>query len=76
MCASRFDPDNVKSRTLIKMIKKVEQLKQQGNDEFKAGRNEEAHGFYSEALALDGICPELKATLLCNRAAALQVKQT
>ncbi len=39
--ALEYDPDNEKSRRLLKAIKKVEALKQQGNDAFKAGQNQE-----------------------------------
>eukprot|EP00455_Lapot_gusevi_P022747 TRINITY_DN236_c0_g1_i1.p1 TRINITY_DN236_c0_g1~~TRINITY_DN236_c0_g1_i1.p1 ORF type:complete len:506 (+),score=151.41 TRINITY_DN236_c0_g1_i1:60-1577(+) len=68
--ALRIDPDNSKSMRALKMIKKVESVKQAGNDAFRAGRCQEAIELYTEGINLDPLNSEYVSTLLCNRAAA------
>ena len=66
-----YDPDFSKAVKFLKMIKKQEALKSQGNEAFKSNRNEDAIAFYTEALALDSDNADYNATIYCNRAAAL-----
>ncbi|GJN88895.1 hypothetical protein Rhopal_001866-T1 [Rhodotorula paludigena] len=68
--ALRNDPDYTKARTLLKRIRALDALKEQGNEAFKAQRTEEAIAKYSEAIELDADNESMRATLLSNRAAA------
>ena len=56
--------------TLLKRIRLVEQLKEQGNTAFKEQRTDEAIQKYSEAMDADPDNETIKAVLLSNRAAA------
>ena len=49
----------------------AEQLKEAGNEAFKAGRLDEARSKYTDALAAPSAAGALRATLLSNRAACL-----
>ena len=69
--ALRGDPDNAVAAKLLRLIKKGEALKEQGNAAFKAGKWEAAIAAYSEALTLDPANNVFNSKLLCNRATAL-----
>jgi len=66
----RMDPDNSMAASMAKTVKKLEQKKQDGNNAFESGRNQEAYDSYTEALAVDPANDQFNATLYCNRAAA------
>ncbi|GAA5905220.1 hypothetical protein JCM8208_000319 [Rhodotorula glutinis] len=68
--ALRNDPDYSRARTLLKRIRLVEQLKEQGNTAFKEQRTDEAIQKYSDAMDADPDNETIKAVLLSNRAAA------
>eukprot|EP00924_Labyrinthula_sp_SR-Ha-C_P000858 maker-scaffold_7-snap-gene-6.35-mRNA-1 protein AED:0.01 eAED:0.01 QI:125/1/1/1/1/1/3/164/509 len=61
------DPDATKLARLLKKIRKVNRLKEAGNDQFKRGNYTDAIEKYSEALAVDPDNNALNAKLLCNR---------
>lgn len=66
--ALNCDPDYRDAVKYLRMIQKLERIKSDGNDEYKAGRYQEAIEKYSEALEID---PQNKGTnpkLLQNRA--------
>jgi DnaJ family protein C protein 7 len=69
--ALRVDPDDAVSAKLLRLIKKTEALKAQGNDAFKASKWQDAIQAYTDALELDQRNKSLNAKLYCNRAAAL-----
>lgn len=63
--------------TLLKRIRLVESLKEQGNTAFKEQRTDEAIQKYTEALEADPDNESIKAVLLSNRAAAhLRVRES
>lgn len=68
--ALRNDPDFTLARTLLKKVRRLDSLKDAGNDAFKAGRLDEAVEKYSEALTAAEDNDTLRATLLSNRASA------
>ncbi|KZT36872.1 protein prenylyltransferase [Sistotremastrum suecicum HHB10207 ss-3] len=73
----RLDPEHSKARLLIRRIKEVERLKEEGNSAFKSGRLATAVEKYGETLEVIGDNEEeghggiIRATLLSNRATAL-----
>jgi DnaJ family protein C protein 7 len=69
--ALRGDPDDAVAAKLMRLIKKGEALKEQGNVAFKAGKWDAAAAAYSEALTLDPSNNVFNSKLLCNRATAL-----
>lgn len=74
--ALAYDPDHTRARKLMRRIKDVERVKEEGNTCFKAGRLIQAVEKYTEALGIiearaeegGGGC--IRATLLSNRATA------
>ncbi|CEL56292.1 DnaJ homolog subfamily C member 7 homolog OS=Schizosaccharomyces pombe (strain 972 / ATCC 24843) GN=SPBC543,02c PE=4 SV=1 [Rhizoctonia solani AG-1 IB] len=74
--ALRLDPDCTPARQLLRRIKEVERIKEEGNTFFKAGRLGEAVERYGEALEAIGEAQSeggggpLRAVLLSNRATA------
>eukprot|EP00274_Cyanoptyche_gloeocystis_P004964 CAMPEP_0196666342 /NCGR_PEP_ID=MMETSP1086-20130531/64443_1 /TAXON_ID=77921 /ORGANISM="Cyanoptyche gloeocystis , Strain SAG4.97" /LENGTH=491 /DNA_ID=CAMNT_0042003521 /DNA_START=40 /DNA_END=1515 /DNA_ORIENTATION=- len=66
----RQDPDHSESRILLKKVKALESSKNEGNEFFRCGKNQEAIDAYSQGIAVDANVPEFMATLYCNRAAA------
>ena len=70
--ALRNDPDDAVAAKLLRLVKKGETLKEQGNAAFKAGKSEEALAAYSSALELDVRNKVLNSKLHCNMAAVLQ----
>jgi len=55
---------------MLKMVRKSEQKRLDGNNAFQSGRNQEAYDLYSEALAVDPSNDQYNAAIYCNRAAA------
>eukprot|EP01017_Pseudomicrothorax_dubius_P035733 TRINITY_DN5050_c0_g2_i1.p1 TRINITY_DN5050_c0_g2~~TRINITY_DN5050_c0_g2_i1.p1 ORF type:complete len:466 (+),score=142.45 TRINITY_DN5050_c0_g2_i1:345-1742(+) len=68
--ALRVDPDHKKSMNAFKTMKKVEDLKEKGNNAFKNNEYDQAIEFYSQAIDLDKDNKNVVAILLANRAAA------
>ncbi|KAI9645910.1 hypothetical protein NHQ30_005347 [Ciborinia camelliae] len=62
------DPDYRDAVKYLRLVKKVDQLKTEGNAEFKAGRYPNAIAKYSEALKLDPTNRGTNSKLLQNRA--------
>ncbi|QSZ30562.1 hypothetical protein DSL72_000118 [Monilinia vaccinii-corymbosi] len=62
------DPDYRDAVKYLRLVRKVDQLKTEGNAEFKAGRYTEAIAKYSEALKLDPTNRGTNSKLLQNRA--------
>lgn len=75
--ALAYDPEHTRARKLMRRIKDVERIKEEGNVAFKAGRLGEAVGKYTDALGVVEAREEeakggsIRATLLSNRATAL-----
>jgi DnaJ homolog subfamily C member 7 len=75
--ALAYDPDHTRARKLMRRIKDVERMKEEGNVAFKAGWLGEAVDKYTAALGVvEGREDEarggpIRATLLSNRATAL-----
>lgn len=74
--ALTLDPENGTARNLLKRVRQLEKVKDDGNIAFKQGKWEDACQKYTEALDIVGENPEegrggiLRATLLSNRATA------
>ena len=68
--ALMIDPDNQKCLQFRKQIKKIEQLKEEGNKLLRAGKFQESYDEYSKAIEIDPKNANLNAVLYCNRAAA------
>lgn len=66
--ALNYDPDNKNARTLFKLIKKLEALKNSGNDAYKCGDWAGALMIYDEFLLLNQTGAITKAKVLSNRA--------
>lgn len=64
----RLDPDNTKCRLALNKSKRCEQLKEEGNQLIKEGKNEEACEKYSEAINLDPANKKLNSVIFSNRA--------
>ncbi|KAF7879542.1 hypothetical protein EAF04_000737 [Stromatinia cepivora] len=62
------DPDYRDAVKYLRLVRKVDQLKSEGNAEFKAGRYPNAIAKYSEALGLDPTNRGTNSKLLQNRA--------
>lgn len=75
--ALRYDQEHIPARKLLKRLRAVERLKEEGNAAFKSGRIGGAVEKYSECLEVIGENEEegnggsIRATLLSNRATAL-----
>ncbi|KAG8828716.1 hypothetical protein FRC19_000104 [Serendipita sp. 401] len=75
--AISLDPENATARRMLKRVKELEKIKEDGNAAFKYSKWEEAVAKYSEALEVVGENPEegeggvIRAILLSNRAIAL-----
>ena len=74
--ALTLDPENTTARKLLKRVKELEKVKEEGNAAFKLQDWEAAAKKYSEALDIVGTSPEegeggiIRAILLSNRATA------
>lgn len=64
----RLAPDHQKAKDIYKKARVLKQKKEEGNEAFKAGKLNEAHGLYSEALAIDPCNKFTNAKLFFNRA--------
>jgi DnaJ family protein C protein 7 len=75
--ALRFDQEHIAARKLLKRVRGVERLKEEGNAAFKSGQISEAVTKYTECLDAigekdeEGKGGQIRATLLSNRATAL-----
>ena len=67
----RQDPDDPVAARLMKLIRRCEAMKKEGNDAFAAGKWEAALETYRSALALDPGNRNFASRLLCNCAAVL-----
>eukprot|EP01125_Pyxidicula_operculata_P012826 TRINITY_DN4225_c0_g1_i1.p1 TRINITY_DN4225_c0_g1~~TRINITY_DN4225_c0_g1_i1.p1 ORF type:complete len:442 (+),score=102.67 TRINITY_DN4225_c0_g1_i1:22-1347(+) len=65
-----YNPDKQKAFQLRKMAKKLENLKEKGNQEFKQKNFEAAITSYTEALEVDPRIASYNAVLIANRALA------
>ena len=80
--ALTLDPENGTARRMLKRVKELEKVKEEGNTAFKLQRWEEAAGKYGDALDIVGASPEegeggiIRAILLSNRAIAYQKMAT
>lgn len=67
----RLDPDDEKCKAALRNVKKLENLKQKGNDAIKNNNLQEALQSYDEALKCDPLNKTINAILYSNRALAL-----
>ena len=67
----RMDPDNKECMAEIRKMRKLENMKLEGNDFFKKRKWAEAITKYSDCLTIDPQNYLFNAKLLCNRAACL-----
>jgi DnaJ family protein C protein 7 len=66
----KIDPDHKKCMAAFKTMKKVEEMKEQGNSAFKSGAFQDAVDAYTKALELDLENKNLSSIILANRALA------
>ena len=66
--ALNSDPDNKVIVKFWKELSKMDKLKEQGNEEFKAGNFKEAIELYEECLQFDQLNATYNQTILFNRA--------
>merc|ERR1712137_133347 len=66
-----YNPDDSRAIKLLKLIRRVESVKEEANEAFKAGRYEEAVKLYEQGTQCDPENDKFNATLYCNMAAAL-----
>lgn len=64
----RLAPENKDAMRMFKGLRKVQRAKEDGNQAFKEGRNEDALEHYSEALDFE-MPPDWTSVIRCNRAA-------
>ncbi|CAO2653253.1 Nn.00g026640.m01.CDS01 [Neocucurbitaria sp. VM-36] len=62
------DPDFKEAVKYLRMVQKLERMKQEGNAAFKAGRYQEAIATYSQALEVDPANKNTNSKILQNRA--------
>jgi DnaJ homolog subfamily C member 7 len=80
--ALSLDPENGTARKMLKRVKELEKVKEEGNTAFKRSQWEDAVQKYSEALNVVGESPEegeggiIRAILLSNRALGLSKMAT
>jgi len=67
----KLDPDNIKARKLWKTARQIEQLKEEGNREFREGHHEAAIKLWTDA-AQDPSLVAVNKILFANRGAALK----
>ena len=65
-----LDPDFKNALSCLRLVQRIERLKQDGNSAFKAGRYSEARDVYGTALNVDPINKRTNSRLLHNRALA------
>jgi DnaJ homolog subfamily C member 7 len=66
--ACNCDPDFKDAIKWLRIVQKLDRMKEEGNVEFKAGRHQAAIGKYSDALEIDPTNKSMNAKLLQNRA--------
>ncbi|KAI9098625.1 hypothetical protein DFS34DRAFT_618244 [Phlyctochytrium arcticum] len=66
--ALSFDPDNQRARELLRKVKRLDAIKNEGNDHFKAGRYAEALESYARYLEADDEGGVTRVKVLSNRA--------
>lgn len=66
----RFDPDDEKCHNALKNVKKLEHLKEKGNEAIKRGDAQAAVSSYNEALKCDPLNKTINSILYSNRALA------
>lgn len=71
----RLDPDNKKSRTLLKMVKSIRKVKIKGNEAFSRGQYTQAIELYTECLEIDPSNRAANAILYNNRATCWNKKK-
>jgi len=69
--AASCDPDFAKAKDYMRMVRKLEKLKEGGNAAFKSGRFQEAINTYTEALEVDPANKNTNSKILQNRALCL-----
>ncbi|CAG8733860.1 6599_t:CDS:2, partial [Acaulospora colombiana] len=80
--ALTLDPENATARKMLKRVKELEKVKEEGNTAFKRSQWEDAVLKYTEALKVVGESPEegeggiIRAILLSNRALGLSKMAT
>jgi DnaJ family protein C protein 7 len=70
-CCLRQDPDDATAAKLLKLIRRSEALKKEGNDAYKGGKYDAALEAYRAALALDPANKNFNSRVLSNCAAVL-----
>lgn len=65
------DPDFKDAVKYLRMVQKLDRMKEEGNKAFKAGRYQEAVDMYSQALEVDPSNKGTNSKILQNRAVAL-----
>jgi DnaJ family protein C protein 7 len=68
--ALQCDPDFKDAVKYLRMVQKLDRMKEEGNAAFKAGRSKEAVDLYSKALEVDPLNKGTNSKLLQNRALA------
>ena len=68
--ALNCDPDFKQAAQYLKMVQKLDKMKEEGNAAFKAGRNREAVDIYGKALEVDPLNKGTNSKILQNRALA------
>ena len=68
----QFDPDDSKIKKAYKSVRNIERVRQEGNENFKAGKYEEAYDLYTQGLELAKFNKNIKAILYSNRALCKQ----
>lgn len=69
--ALNCDPDFKDAVKYLKMVRKLDQMKEEGNTCFKAGKYQEAVDLYTSALEVDSSNKGINSKLLQNRAMCL-----
>jgi len=64
----RFAPDHVKAKEIYKKAKTLKRIKEEGNEQFKAGNFDQSYELYSEALLIDPVNKITNAKIYFNRA--------
>ena len=71
------DPDFKDAVKYLRMVQKLDRMKEEGNAAFKAGRHQQAVDLYSSALEVDPLNKGTNSKLLQNRAmASIKVNRT
>ncbi|KAI8918396.1 hypothetical protein DFJ77DRAFT_455402 [Powellomyces hirtus] len=65
--ALSFDPDNTKARDLLRKVRRLDAIKVEGNDAFKAGQHTQAQEAYTRYLEADDECGVSRVKVLSNR---------